>query len=783
MPLQVDNGMIFDGIHDSLTLPTLTYDTVVIDCFIDYYDWYGTGYSYVLGGGYSGLIRYQGGGSFFDTRSFTSYSGVVAGKRTTMTLATPSATNQFSVMSRYTNDGSTGGYHCRGIVYDLKVYNAGTLVAHYDFEPSNVISSARSIRDVSGNRNDATIFGSPQWTIKEERQGFVFDGTSSWIDIVNTSNYTISPTTGMTLESWVSAPTTNYSSIISKMHGLWAEGFWVYLYGGRVCFSLGNWAANSNYLIPLNTLIHIVFTFNGNSTVIMYINGVLQQSWIISGKNLFLTNSVDINIGSINDGQYLYEGKIYATRLYNTSLTASQVLSNYQGNVTRSSLFGEWGVDPTGKDTSGNGNDGVLKNVQLIKKAVKQGIQFIDVNTSFGKFTNSQFSSIFTNNQFTIDVTFSVKRVANTSMSHLVCANSAFSIGFNSSNEMWAYGWNSGGFSITTATSPTDGNVHRVIFTVKNGVTNGAYCYFDGAQIYNGTYTMGLNTTGSLFINSENGGALLRGSLCTIYDCKIYNRALSSTEVTSNFSNNSSNNGLIIDVCSDGTLNDKSGNGNNGIINNSSLFRSSIKKVNQGLVFKSNGNYTNSTQITIPYNLSLFPNVFTLETWFIPTDNSGGTRCLIYTKNLIINSCNAYFQIYDSAGAIHNIGSSGVVTGVLNHMIATYDGNIATVYINGVSQGTWTGTYASPPTSGYNFYIGNQSNMPFIGTIFAVRYFNAALSVSKVTQQYNAGISGSIRSNLIGEWCTDGTGRDTSGNGNNGTLVNNPIKVIKTPLR
>lgn len=119
------------------------------------------------------------------------------------------------------------------------------------------------------------------------------------------------------------------------------------------------------------------------------------------------------------------------------------------------------------------------------------------------------------------------------------------------------------------------------------------------------------------------------------------------------------------------------------------------------------------------------------------------------------------------------------------HVVVTSNGSVSTFYINGVFATSTTQTRSS--STGATFGIGWDPNIAteyWGGSIDEVRVYNRVLTSAEVSALYSSGdVVQKIvpRSGLVGEWLfNEGTStqaRDTSGQGNNGTLVSSPLWV------
>jgi Concanavalin A-like lectin/glucanases superfamily len=159
----------------------------------------------------------------------------------------------------------------------------------------------------------------------------------------------------------------------------------------------------------------------------------------------------------------------------------------------------------------------------------------------------------------------------------------------------------------------------------------------------------------------------------------------------------------------------------------------------------------------------------------------GNALSLSYTQLLS-------FSVTNNGAPGIGISTSSISTGTLYHVVGTYDGSTVKLYINGslVISNSYSGTLFD---CGYDWlagayfpFGGTTPNGCYNGTITAIRLYNAALSDEEVTEIYGNGlglaIAGSAAEYLIGWWKFDeGSGAtvaDSSGYGNNGTLVNSP---------
>jgi flagellin len=134
----------------------------------------------------------------------------------------------------------------------------------------------------------------------------------------------------------------------------------------------------------------------------IYINGKLDSTFTLTTGG-YADKDIDLRFGRENDvGAGGYSRQVYGTidnaRIYSRALSDAEVSDNYNGNVSRNQLIGEWLFDDgefstTVADTSGNNNFGnMFKNTQI----VTTGEGNMNFNSGAGDLTMS-FASLSLN--------------------------------------------------------------------------------------------------------------------------------------------------------------------------------------------------------------------------------------------------------------------------------------------------------------------------------------------------------------------------------------------------
>jgi hypothetical protein len=239
---------------------------------------------------------------------------------------------------------------------------------------------------------------------------------------------------------------------------------------------------------------------------------------------------------------------------------------------------------------------------------------------------------------------------------------------------------------------------------------------------------------------------------------RMYNKALSSSEIVSNyqafkarFDLNVARYGLVLELNagnptsyagSGSTWYDTSGTGNNGTLTYGPTYNSTNGGV---VVLDGVDDYVtcaNSTSLQIT-------NALTLEIWFYNTASVDGLGMIVkgplssdydYMLYLTGNSTLAYFYKKDSGGGIHYGGTTLSLLNRWLHIVVTHtSGGVYTMYANGVAIDSAGFSNSTIRSSSNPLFIGaGWSPDYFYGNVGETRIYNVALSATQVLQNYNA---------------------------------------------
>jgi len=186
------------------------------------------------------------------------------------------------------------------------------------------------------------------WTSSGKYGGaYVFDGSNDYIELNDSSYINLMTVTNRTFEMWFKAGVTNGKHVIYKEGGQ-SHGFNIYIEANHLF--AGFWSTTDITPTWLNTSFtdtskwhHVVFSFDSTAGVQkLYLDGVEKASASETGD--VPSHSGDICIGysdanldyhnvSDQSGNFYFDGTIDELRIWNRSLTASEINQLYMSNL------------------------------------------------------------------------------------------------------------------------------------------------------------------------------------------------------------------------------------------------------------------------------------------------------------------------------------------------------------------------------------------------------------------------------------------------------------------
>ncbi len=654
------------------------------------------------------------------------------------------------------------------------------LVLYY---PMNEGNGAR-IDDMSGNGIVGKLIGTtlPGWV--NGKLGNALSFGAAFSTRVTFSGPTLTNTHTVSMWIYITSNCPSYGNLFSQGAIL---GLWCYNQGpgNKVTFYTGSDHLSNTY-ISLNQWHHIAVTSNAGA-ITFYLDGNPDGVW--SGGVGYTPNTM----GSDPSAEY-FPGRIDDLRVYNRALSASEILyiyksgsvkiglSNSSPGTLANGLTGYWTFD--GKDmvsnvadVSGNGNNAVLVNYTSTTTSVGKVGQALNFNgTSNYINTNAPVSNFITASDGTISVWLRPTAPATTVANEAAIRNSGTAIStsglldfgihqakitsLGGQDKIWLYDFDS-----TNSLIGIDYSINEWIHVtwVKSGGV--LYAYKNGILI--GSVTGG-NTSliNNLYIGNNwccnAGTSHWKGD---IDEVRTYNRALSTSEINQLYRLSAQTvgktstptgtlqTGLVGHWTFDGgdtnwntnTVTDKSGNGNTGTLVNMSTSTSPVAgKIGQALNFTA----ANSSSVGLGTSAGIQPSGnFSVSLWY--KGSSGATESFVSSGPTFGNS----WDIENSGASFITSSTNASKSYTLpndnewHHLVVvlnrTPSPDTVEAYIDGVSQGTATGTLNDTGvngTGGANIGRGTWLTGGYRqGPMDDVRIYNRVLSASEVKQLYNLG--------------------------------------------
>lgn len=250
--------------------------------------------------------------------------------------------------------------------------------------PASYPGTGTAWNDISGYGNNGTLVNGP--TFSSANGGAIsFDGADDYVNCGNNASLNLG---AMTISAWVKPSTnvTTYRAIIAdESYGgsPWNYRLLIIQGTGTLLYDIvsvsGSASLTSTYSINDNKWHYVCGVRTAvNGTVNLYIDGILNVYGADTSSRSTLGNSVWIGRSPYSGGQYPFLGDIAVTQIYNRALTAPEVQQNFYAladrygvGIVRSGLVlnldaGNYASYPTAGttwyDISGNVLDATLLN-------------------------------------------------------------------------------------------------------------------------------------------------------------------------------------------------------------------------------------------------------------------------------------------------------------------------------------------------------------------------------------------------------------------------------------
>lgn len=659
----------------------------------------------------------------------------------------------------------------------IRVPNNLGLVGYWSFEDA----TSTLATDVSGSGNAGALINGPLWVKGRFGRGLSFDGLNDYA-VASTTGF-VTGTSARTITGWV-YPTTSAALRVPFAYGLCGSGndgkaFGVYISTSDVLnfWGCGSADFSTGVSIAENVWSHIAVSYDGTS-VRVYVNGSQAGSTTARTLGSSVANMQMGGASLLDSGNYYFPGTVDDLRVYNRLLSSTEIAALYsttsriakiKGGLERG-LITHWSLDDAtstvATDSSGSGNSGTLTS----GPAWIGGKQ--DKALSFDGVNDHVVSTQIINTSATT-ISAWIKISAYPSNNGLVAGfingygnlthDKNLYIGTDGKLYFYVYD----GATKTTSTPSAAVPLNQWVFV--SGTADGATVrtYVNGVQV--GSVAAGATYTSynvpNFFIQGATGNVSFGGGLMSamIDDVRLYNRALSSDEISSLYGARSSRlnssqslrsmAGLVgfwsfngADLYANAAY-DRSGQNNTGTLTNGPVVN--IGKVGQALQFDASNDYVS---IGAPSALAFTDTQsFTIAVWQQPSiltnRRSLVSKVSTATKYIALenNLTSPRFIMASGGGTASVTASISVDTAAWHHVVAVRNAGADTVdiYVNGVAAGSAAdNTTGSAWNDSGNWRIGDNENgftSYFGGLLDEVAIFNRALTAGEVAQLYNQG--------------------------------------------
>jgi len=434
----------------------------------------------------------------------------------------------------------------------------------------NIVSTGLVVNVQAGNLSSYPGLGST-WTNLIDSFGYtitsgtynsanggsiVFNGTSTVVPI----GTPLSTGTNYTLEAWVFATITSSGhNIISSANNVFFIGNGT-LYGGIA----GSYELVSSPSFPINVWKHVVLTFSDSTnTMTLYINGTqVSQNTNVTQSYVSETLRIGSHVSGVTPVSF-WNGRIAQARVYNTALTAANVLTNFNATkggylVTTTNLALYY--DPT--DTASYPGTGTTLT-NLMGSSLSGTMTAITYTSPYFTFNGSTSQVLVADNaalepgsgDFTVEVWIRYSVITGKTRTYVSKTDGGgaadWSYGFrtdSTTNETY-FEVGSGSEAITSLkASVTTGTWYQIVGVWTNVASNSIALYVNGALIGSKAHSFASvkNSTSPLYLGNFNGNQFEQQFQGDMGIFRLYiGRALSAAEVLNNYDANKALYGLV----------------------------------------------------------------------------------------------------------------------------------------------------------------------------------------------------------------------------------------------
>ena len=224
-----------------------------------------------------------------------------------------------------------------------RIVTSGLVLSLDAGDRNSYVSGSSVWNDVSGNGNSGTLTNGPTFS-STNGGSIVFDGSDDYGSIPDSSNLNIK-TDGHSENVWVKVNNTTTQRITFKRFGALGYGYSLYIASNAIGYEI---LTPSTFILMTTPTIssglwyNVSVSISRSSTSYIYLNGVIAATGDYSSlSGLDITNTFPLTIGAVDPlivlGSYL-NGNLNTVLMYNRTLSATEVLQNYNAQKSRFGL-------------------------------------------------------------------------------------------------------------------------------------------------------------------------------------------------------------------------------------------------------------------------------------------------------------------------------------------------------------------------------------------------------------------------------------------------------------
>jgi len=728
-----------------------------------------------------------------------------------ITVKNPITANSFEVGRANSNLAANNSQIDEVRIYSrpLTSYEASRL---YNWAPGPVgywkldENTGTTAFDSSTNSNNGTLYVPlPVWGQGKYNNSLEFNGGQT-VNIGDPQILRFERDMHSSFSVWIKTNANHSGSIISKQTDASSnQGYNIQAGFNYIYFQLvNNYGSDFLEVRPANTLNyydgnwhHLAFTYDGSSSgsgVKMYWDGKELEIHVVADDlSSNIANNIDLHIGSRNNTEQFFIGRIDDVRIYNYVRTKEQIIEDMNaGHPAGGSPIGShlayWKFDEmygtTAYDDSINSKNLTLSTSSWSSSGKFNGA-FKGNGTAYLFRADDDDFDIKEFDDYSISIWFRSNSSSNpTSIEYLFNkasnTNRGYAVYFNTSGEV-CFGIdddNSWGPNVETCSNNDvyDGNWNHVV-AVRNKTEGKLQIYLNGLLANSATDTTANSLANSLALYIADRDGAINGNEFNGYldEIKVFRFALNADQVKIVNNASSALNVSVgqeeADLLTDGsgnrpilwwkldenqgtsTVYDSSGNERNGSLNNMTAQNWVPGRFGSAIYFR------NLQFITRPDESALTPSTITLQAWIkltaLPTalgktlmiTEKDHTTSPFHSYRLEVadyDSNRVYCRFVNQSGGENTASSrSGLVVGVWYLVTCRWDGSNVDLYINGLfdrrSSLTGTSIFDSNGVLSVGTSEGNIFGFLFTGIIDDFKIFNYPRTPSQIMHDFNRG--------------------------------------------